>query len=300
MTDRFKAHFESLDDRFASYGGDEYVEILHSGSRKTEGPVYFPAGRYLVWSDIPNDRLLRWDETTGSIGVFREPSGNANGNTIDRQGRLLTCEQGARRVTRTEHDGSVTVLADRYDGKRLNSPNDIVVRSDGSIWFTDPRYGITGYYEGIEAESEIGADHVYRIDPATGQIEIVADDFVRPNGLAFSADESRLYIVDTRRRHMRVFEVSDDGELSGGDVFAESWFDGIRLDHLGRIWAAALDGLHCYDPDGTLVGKLRLPEAASNLTFGGAKRNNLFITNSAGDLYSIRVTFAGARPGVAR
>lgn len=295
MIDRFKARFEVLDDRFSLYGGDEYVEVLHRGSRKTEGPAYFPAGRYLVWSDIPNDRLLRWDETTGAVGVFRHSSGNANGNTVDREGRLLTCEQGARRVTRTEHDGSITVLADNYEGKRLNSPNDIVTRSDGSIWFTDPRYGITGYYEGSPAESEIGADHVYRLDPDTGDLRIVADDFLRPNGLAFSADETRLYIVDTRKRHMRVFEVSEEGKLSGGEVFADAWFDGIRVDCHDRVWAAALDGLHCYDPDGTLIGRLLLPESASNLTFGGLKRNNLFITNSAGDLYSIRVTFAGAR-----
>ncbi|MEV4078455.1 SMP-30/gluconolactonase/LRE family protein [Nonomuraea fuscirosea] len=268
--------------------------MIHSGSRKTEGPAYFPAGRYLVWSDIPNDRLLRWDETTGAVGIFRCPSGNANGNTIDREGRLITCEQGARRVTRTEHNGDITVLADNYQGKRLNSPNDVVAKSDGSIWFTDPRYGITDYYEGAPAESEIGADHVYRLDPGTGELTAVASDFVRPNGLAFSLDESQLYVVDTRKRHLRVFDVADDG-LKGGRVFAEEWFDGIRLDCYGRIWAAALDGLHCYDPDGTLIGKLLLPEAASNLTFGGIRRNNLFITNSAGDLYSIRVTFAGAK-----
>ncbi|MGH8882254.1 MAG: SMP-30/gluconolactonase/LRE family protein, partial [Stackebrandtia sp.] len=239
------------------------------------------------------DRMLRWDETTGAVGVFRSPSGHANGNTVDREGRLITCEQGARRVTRTEHDGAITVLADTYRGMRFNSPNDAVVRSDGSIWFTDPRYGITGHYEGAPAESEIGADHVYRLDPSTGEPAVVADDFVRPNGLAFSLDESQLYVVDTRKRHMRVFDVVGDA-LKGGRTFAEAWFDGIRLDCHGRIWAAALDGLHCYDPDGTLIGKLLLPESASNLTFGGARRNNLFITNSAGDLYSIRVTFAGA------
>ncbi|GAA3039255.1 SMP-30/gluconolactonase/LRE family protein [Streptosporangium longisporum] len=294
MIDRFKAEFEVLDDRFSVYSGDEYVEVLHRGSRKTEGPAYFPAGRYLVWSDIPNDRLLRWDETTGTVGVFRHSSGHANGNTVDREGRLVTCEQGARRVTRTEHDGSVTVLAETYDGKRLNSPNDVVVRSDGSIWFTDPRYGISDHYEGSPAESEIGADHVYRLDPGTGDLRIVADDFVRPNGLAFSADERRLYVVDTRRRLMRVFEVTAEGGLSGGEVFAGAWFDGIRVDSHDRVWAAALDGLHCYDPDGTLIGRLPLPESASNLTFGGLRRNNLFITNSGGDLYSIRITVAGA------
>ncbi|MFI7692766.1 SMP-30/gluconolactonase/LRE family protein [Nonomuraea sp. NPDC049655] len=292
--DRFKARFEVVDERFGFDGGDEYVEVLHRGSRKAEGPAYFPAGRYLVWSDIPNDRLLRWDETTGAVGVFRSPAGNANGNTVDREGRLVTCEQGARRVTRTEHDGSITVLAASYRGKRLNSPNDVVVRHDGTIWFTDPRYGITGYYEGSPAESEIGADHVYRLDPESGELTVVADDFVRPNGLAFSLDQSRLYIVDTRERHIRIFDVGDDGTLSGGKVFAEDWFDGIRLDCYGRVWAAALDGLHCYHPDGALLCKLLLPESVSNLTFGGAKRNDLFVTSSAGDLYAIRVTFAGA------
>ncbi|MFI6386736.1 SMP-30/gluconolactonase/LRE family protein [Nonomuraea sp. NPDC050547] len=296
--DRFKAVFEVLDERFAFDGGDEYVEVLHRGSRKTEGPAYFAAGRYLVWSDIPNDRLLRWDETTGAVGVFRHGSGNANGNTVDLEGRLVTCEQGARRVTRTEHDGTITVLADSFEGKRLNSPNDVVVRSDGTIWFTDPRYGITGYYEGSPAESEIGGDHVYRLDPATGELRIAAAGFVRPNGLAFSADESLLYVVDTRERHLRVFDVAGDGGLSGGKVFAESWFDGIRVDCHDRVWAAALDGVRCYATDGTLIGRLLLPESASNLVFGGPKRNNLFVTNSAGDLYSIRLTVAGARrPG---
>src|SRR4051794_2652567 len=203
VRDRFRAEFEIVDDRFAGYGGDEYVEVLHRGGRKSEGPAYFAAGRFLVWSDIPNDRMLRWDETTGEVGVFRQPSGYANGNTVDRQGRLVTCEQGSRRVTRTEHDGSITVLADSYRGKRLNSPNDVVVRSDGSVWFTDPRYGITGDYEGYAAESEIGGDHVYRIDPDTGALSVVADDFVRPNGLTFSTDESELYVVDTRMRCIR-------------------------------------------------------------------------------------------------
>jgi len=207
-----KTNFETMDDRFAGCGGDEYVEILHSGGRKTEGPAYFPAGRYLVWSDIPNERLLRWDETNGQVGVFRHSTGFANGNTVDRQGRLVTCEQGNRRVTRTEHDGSITVLADNYQSKRLNSPNDVVVRADGSIWFTDPRYGITDHYEGHPAESEIGADHVYRIDPSSGDLTIVADDFIRPNGLAFTADETGLYIVDTRLRHIRFFKVAPDAD----------------------------------------------------------------------------------------
>ncbi|MFC6017396.1 SMP-30/gluconolactonase/LRE family protein [Plantactinospora solaniradicis] len=302
MSDVIPARFHLVDERFAGCDGDFVVERLHTGARKAEGPVYFAAGRYLVWSDIPNERLLRWDETTGAVGVFRHSSGYANGNTVDRQGRLVTCEQGNRRVTRTEHDGSITVLADRYDGKLLNSPNDVVVRADGSVWFTDPSYGISDDYEGNRAESEIGACHVYRIDPRTGRVRIVADDFNRPNGLAFSPDERRLYIVDTRQEpsHIRVFDVTADGGLTGGDVFAEcdfGRFDGIRLDEAGRVWAAAWDGLHCFDPDGTLLGKLLLPEAVANLAFGGPRRNHLFIAAST-SLYALRVTFNGARyPG---
>ena len=208
MRDSIKAQFEVLDERFRSYGGDGWLERLHTGCRWTEGPAYFPAGRYLLFSDIPNDRILRWDETTGAVGVFRRPAGYANGHTIDRQGRLVSCEQGDRRITRTEHDGSVTVLADSWDGKRLNSPNDIVERADGSLWFTDPSYGIDSDYEGHRADSEIGACHVYRLDPATGALQVIADDFERPNGLAFSADERQLYISDSRRKHIRVFGVT--------------------------------------------------------------------------------------------
>lgn len=297
--DAVKTEFEVLDQRFAHCGGDTWMERLHTGSRWTEGPAYFAAGRYLVWSDVPNDRVLRWDETTGAVGVFRQPSGYANGHTVDRNGRLIGCEQGERRVTRTEHDGSVTVLADRFEGMRFNSPNDVVERADGSVWFTDPSYGIDSDYEGHRAESEIGGCHVYRIDPATGEVRMVADDFERPNGLAFSADERRLYIVDTRAEpsHIRLFDVADDGTLSGGDVFGvcdAGRFDGVRVDGAGRVWAAAHDGLHCFVPDGTLIGKLHVPEVVSNLTFGGPKRNQLFITAS-GSLYSIRVKFNGAR-----
>ena len=292
------ADFKLIDERFARLDGDFVVQRLHTGARKSEGPVYFPAGRYLVWSDIPNERLLRWDEASGAVGVFRENTGHANGNTIDRQGRLITCEQGARRVTRTEHDGTITVLATHWNGKRLNSPNDVVVRADGTIWFTDPSYGIADDYEGHRAESEIGACHVYRLD-RDGTVTAVATDFCRPNGLAFSPDERKLYIVDTRQEpsHIRVFDVLDDNTLKGGEVFAEcdfGRFDGIRLDDMGRVWAAAWDGVHCFHPDGTLLGKLLLPEPVSNLAFGGARRNDLFIT-AGGSLYSLKVTFTGAR-----
>jgi gluconolactonase len=291
-----KAHFEVLDERFRGCGGDEWLRRLHTGCRWTEGPAYFPAGRYLVFSDIPNDRVLRWDETTDAVGVFRQPAAYANGHTVDRRGRLLSCEQGTRRVTRIEVDGSVTVLAERYQGKRLNSPNDLVEHSDGTIWFTDPSYGIDSDYEGHRADGEIGACHVYRVDPGSGEVRLVADDFERPNGLAFAPDERTLYIVDTRRRHIRRFG-AEGGALSGGEVFATcdaGSFDGLRLDAAGRVWAAAHDGLHCFDPDGTLIGKLRVPEIVSNLTFGGPKRNDLFITATT-SLYSIRVNFNGAR-----
>ncbi|GAB3732633.1 SMP-30/gluconolactonase/LRE family protein [Amycolatopsis oliviviridis] len=271
---------------------------LHTGCRWTEGPAYFPAGRYLVFSDIPNDRVLRWDETTGAVGVFREPAGFHNGHTVDRRGRLVSCEQGGRRVTRTEHDGTTTVLAETYQGKKFNSPNDVVESSDGALWFTDPSYGIDSDYEGHQAESEIGACHVYRVDPVDGSVRIVADDFTRPNGLAFSLDESLLYIADTRQdpSHIRVFSVND-GRLSGGEVFATSdagGFDGLRLDAAGRIWAAAHDGLHCFAPDGTHIGKLRVPEVCSNLTFGGPRGNDLFITASS-SVYTLRVNFSGPR-----
>lgn len=293
-----KAHFEVLDERFARVNGDEWMRRLHTGCRWTEGPAYFPAGRYLVFSDIPNDRVLRWDETTGAVGVFREPAGFHNGHTVDRQGRLVSCEQGGRRVTRTEHDGTTTVLAETYQDKRFNSPNDVVESSDGAIWFTDPSYGIDSDYEGHQAESEIGACHVYRVDPVDGSVRIVADDFSRPNGLAFSLDESLLYIADTRQNpsHIRVFPVND-GRLSGGEVFATSdagGFDGIRLDNAGRVWAAAHDGLHCFAPDGTRIGKLRVPEVCSNLTFGGPRRNDLFVTASS-SVYTLRVNFSGPR-----
>ncbi|MFI6800233.1 SMP-30/gluconolactonase/LRE family protein [Streptosporangium canum] len=291
-----EARFETLDDRFKACRGDDRVERLHTGCRWAEGPAYFPAGRFLVWSDIPNDRMLRWDEMTGAVGPFRQPAGYTNGHTVDREGRLVSCEQGNRRVTRTEHDGSVTVIADRWEGRRLNSPNDVVVRSDGSIWFTDPSYGIDTDYEGHRAESEIGACHVYRVDPATGKVRTVAEDFVRPNGLAFSTDESTLYVVDTRSNHIRAFGVNEDGTLSGGQVLAScdsGVFDGIRVDTAGRIWAAAGDGVHCFDPDGTLIGKIHIPETVSNLCFGGLKRNQLFITATA-SVYTILLTVNGA------
>jgi gluconolactonase len=294
-----------LDDRFIPcINMSAQVEQLFHGCRWAEGPAYFPAGRYVVWSDIPNDRMLRWDETSGATGVFRHPAGNSNGNTVDRQGRLVSCEHGNRRVTRTEHDGSITVLTDRFEGKRLNSPNDVVVKSDNSIWFTDPAYGIDSDYEGHRAPSEIGGCHVYRIDPDTRKVTLAVDDFERPNGLAFSPDESSLYIVDTGAthrkegpRHIRRFDVKPNGTLAGGDVFASctaGLFDGIRVDEAGRLWTSADDGVHCYDPDGTLLGKVLVPEVVANLVFGGIKRNRLFICG-ASSLYSVYLLINGVK-----
>ncbi len=296
--------FAILDPRFtACIRTSARLEKLYEGCRWAEGPAYFPAGRYFVWSDIPNDRMLRWDETTSTVGVFRQPAGYTNGHTIDRQGRLVSCEQGGRRITRTEHDGSITVIVDRYDGKRFNSPNDLVVSADGAIWFSDPSYGIDSHYEGDKAVSEIGACHVYRVDPRTRACSIVADDFVRPNGLAFSPDERVLYIADSGGtsvadgpRHIRRFDVNG-ARLSGGEVFATctaGFFDGLRLDEDGRIWASASDGIHCYDPDGTLLGKVLIPERVANLVFGGARRNRLFICATS-SVYSMLLPVRGVK-----
>jgi gluconolactonase len=292
--------YEILDDRFGGcIKGSAKVEKLFEGCRWAEGPAWFPMMRSVIWSDIPNDRMLRWDETTGETGVFRHPAGYSNGNTVDREGRLVSCEHGNRRVTRTEHDGSITVIADRYDGKRLNSPNDVVVKSDGSIWFTDPPYGIDSDYEGHKAEVEQGGNHVYRVDPGTGGVQIVADDFDRPNGLAFSPDESQLVISDTgsaQTRHFRTFGVNGD-TLTGGDVFAtctNGGFDGFRFDTEGRIWTSAGDGVHCIDTDGTLIGKVLVPEGVANVVFGGPKRNRLFICGTT-SLYSVMLPVQGAK-----
>ena len=298
--------FEMLEDAFGDcFVGHARVERLWSGARWSEGPAWFAAGRYLLWSDIPNERMLRWDETDGSVSVFRHPSRNSNGNTVDRQGRLVTCEHLSRSLTRTEHDGSITTLAERVEGKRLNSPNDVVVKSDGSIWFTDPSYGILSDYEGMRAEPELPC-RVYRIDP-DGSIAVVADDFLKPNGLAFSPDEGHLYIADTGAthapdgpRHIRRFALSGDGRSLGANaIHAEctnGLFDGFRLDTAGRIWSSAADGVHCLAPDGSLIGKVRIPEIVANVTFGGAKRNRLFICGTT-SLYAVYLTANGCTPG---
>jgi len=293
-----QSDFEIIHPRFASLLlGNCQIEKLHSGTRWAEGPCYFADTGVLIWSDIPNNRMLRYVEGSG-VDVFRQPSHCSNGNTRDRQGRLVSCEHETRRVTRTEWDGSITVLADRYQGKRLNSPNDVVVKSDGSIWFTDPPYGILSDYEGNKSPSELDGNYVYRIDPASNALDIVADDFDRPNGLAFSPDEKRLFIVDSGRpRHMRVFDVVDGRHLSGGRIFAEcdaGTFDGCRFDTEGHLWTSTKAGVSCYAPDGELLGKIRLPEAVSNLTFGGPKKNRLFITATT-SLYSLFVNARGAQ-----
>src|SRR5688572_6205212 len=256
-----------VDERFRSLRHESAkLELLWTGARWGEGPAYFAAGRYLLWSDIPNDRVMRWDETDGSVSVFQQPASYANGHTIDHEGRLISCEHGARCVSRTEHDGTRTVLAAQAGGKRFNSPNDVVVKSDGSLWFTDPSYGIDSDYEGHASPHEQDGCHVWRLDPASGEAQAVATDFVQPNGIAFSPDERVLYVADTGAthrkdgpRHIRKFRVGGDG-LSGGEVFAEctqGLFDGFRIDTQGRLWTSAADGVHCYTPEGELIGKVK-------------------------------------------
>lgn len=298
--------FEVLDESFREcFVGHARVERLWTGARWSEGPAWFAAGRYLVWSDIPNNRMLRWDETDGSVSVFREPCNNSNGNTVDLQGRLVTCEHLTRRVTRTEHDGSVTVLADQWQGKRLNSPNDVIVKSDGSIWFTDPSYGILTDYEGERAAPELPCQ-VYRIAP-DGEVSAIASDFEKPNGLAFSPDESTLYVADTGAthrsdgpRHIRALDLDELGcSVTGSRTLAVcsmGLFDGFRVDTSGRLWTSAEDGVHCLSPDGKLIGKVRIPEMVANVTFGGAKRNRLFICGTT-SLYSVFLTVNGRTMG---
>ena len=272
-----------IDPSFNRYRlGLAKVERIASGMRWCEGPVWFGDGRYLLWSDIPNNRIMRWDEETGAVSVFRKPSNNANGNTRDRQGRLLTCEHDTRRVTRTEYDGTITVIADKFDGKPLNSPNDIVCKSDGSIWFTDPPFGILGNYEGHVAKPELPTN-VYRWDPATKQLSVVAGDINRPNGLAFSPDESKLYIIEagaTPNRVVRVYDVVDGGKkIANSRVFLTAepggTPDGFRVDVDGNLWMGwgmgteALDGVNVFNSDAKLIGRIDLPERCANLCFGG-------------------------------
>ena len=296
---------EEFDPRFAKLVLDNVrLERLFTGCRWAEGPAYFAPGKYLLWSDIPNNRVLRFDETNGAVSVFLSPADNHNGHAVDREGRLVSCEHRTRCVSRVEHDGRRRILADRYEGKRLNSPNDLVVKSDGSIWFTDPTYGIDSDYEGDAAPEEIGGSYVYRLDPDRGELSAVATDFVKPNGLAFSPDEKLLYIADTGfshvpdgPRHIRVAAVSADGRSIGrAELFAKSTaglFDGFRIDAKGNLWTSAADGVHVYAPDAALLGKIKTPEVVANLCFGGAKRNRLFICATT-SLYAIYVNACGA------
>nr|WP_294501101.1 SMP-30/gluconolactonase/LRE family protein [uncultured Rhodopila sp.] len=304
------SHIEALDaKRFKGSPGTGAVERVATGMRWAEGPAYFRAGRYLVFSDIPNNRQMRLLEDDNHLSVFRTPSYNSNGNTVDRQGRLVSCQHAGRRVVRTELDGTVTILADSYNGKKLNSPNDVVVASDDSIWFSDPTYGILGNYEGIKAAPEQDRHNVYRVDPRSGEVKVVVDDFTQPNGLAFSPDEKKLYIIDSGLSdggpaHIRVFDVDlGAGKLSNSKVFAENFApgitDGMRLDVEGNVWCSMgwgdpkEDGVRCYAPNGDLIGKIHLPETCANLVFGGLLRNRLYICAST-SIYALYVNTQGA------
>ena len=301
---------ETLDERFEQYRiFSAAVERLYTGCRWSEGPVWFGDGRYLLWSDIPNNQILKWEEETGSVNAFRRPSNFANGNTRDRHGRLITCEHGGRRVTRTECDGTVTVLVENWQGKRLNSPNDVVVKSDGSVWFTDPPFGILGNYEGHKAEPEL-AQGVYRIDGESGDISLVTTDVLGPNGLCFSPDERFLYIVESRgvpHRKILAYDVAENGrEIMNKRVLIDAGPggtpDGMRCDIDGNLWCGwgmgteALDGILVFAPDGTKIGRIALPERCANLCFGGPKRNRLFMAASQ-SLYALYVNTQGVPGG---
>lgn len=302
LTDWFEPH----DKRFnALVLPNVQVEKLWTGGRWLEGPVYVAAGRYVLFSDIPNDRVMRWDETDGSVSIFAQGGGFHNGHTIDGEGRVLACEHAGRRISRCEHDGSTATLASHFDGKRLNSPNDLVVKSDGSIWFTDPTYGIDSNYEGYQAASEIGASNVYRIDPATGAVTVVAGDFIQPNGLAFNEDETRLHVVDSGAthveggpRHIRVIGVNDDGRTLGESRILSTCdrgiYDGLRVDDRGHLWVGAGDGVHCLSREGELLGKIRIPEVTANVVFGGPRANRLFICATQ-SLYSVYLQVHGLK-----
>jgi gluconolactonase len=300
---------EVVDESFARYKLNlAKVERLAQGFRWAEGPVWFGDMRCLLWSDIPNNRIMRWDEETGATTVFRKPSNFANGNTRDRQGRLVTCLHGGRAVIRTEPDGTITTLAERHDGKRLNSPNDVVSKSDGSIWFTDPPFGLLGYYEGYRAEPELPVTRVYRVDGATGALTVVADDANGPNGLAFSPDESLLYVVESRAmpRTIAAYEVVGGTRLGKKrtliDAGPKGTPDGFRVDVDGNLWCGwgmgedGLDGVFIFNADGRHIGRIRLPERCANLCFGGTYRNRLFMVAST-SVYALHVNTQGAPGG---
>ncbi|MFP6676037.1 MAG: SMP-30/gluconolactonase/LRE family protein [Pirellulaceae bacterium] len=297
-----------IDPSFAKYRlALTKVERIATGMRWSEGPVWIGDGRYLLWSDIPNNRLMKWEEETGAVTVFRKPSNNSNGNTRDRNGRLLTCEHRSRRVIRTEYDGSITTIASHFEGKRLNSPNDIVCKSDGSIWFTDPPFGLLGYYEGRIASPELPTN-VYRWDPVTKQLTAVIKDIARPNGLAFSPDESKFYVVEAgvKPRVIRVYDVLDGRRLASGRILiraeADGTPDGFRVDIDGNLWVGwgmgseKLDGVAIFNDQGKLIGRINLPERCGNVCFGGRHRNRLFMCGST-SMYSIYVNTQGAPGG---
>ena len=295
---------ESLDRRFRSIG-NAAIERIATGFRWAEGPCYVRDGGYLVWSDIPNNRMMRWSEDDGHVSVFRSPSNYSNGNTRDRDGLLITCEHDTRRVTRTEHDGSITVLIDRFEGKRLNAPNDAVVTQDGAIWFTDPGYGILGNYEGHQDTLEL-PPQVYRLDPRSGRATVASGGFGRPNGIALAPDEKKLYVIDTGApnvgSNVRVFDIAGE-RLTNDKVFIPNFgtsvTDGIRTDVDGNVWCSVgwgdpkEDGVRCYTPTGDLIGKIHLPETCANLCFGGKKKNRLFMTAST-SVYAVYVEAVGA------
>ena len=297
----------TFDPRFKKYHLPlSSVEKLYTGTRWGEGPVYFGDARCLIWSDVPGNVMLKWDEESGHVSPFRKPSNNGNGNTRDRQGRLITCEHLTRRVTRTEYDGSITVICDRFDGKRLNSPNDVVVKSDGSIWFTDPQFGILSNYEGEIAESELPTN-VYRIDPQSGKATVVMEGINQPNGLAFSPDESRLYIVESRSEPRKIlsFDVGAGDKLSNHKVLIDAGPngtpDGFRVDIDGNLWCGwgmtpELDGVRVFTPEGEPIGHISLPERCANVCFGGVKRNRLFMA-AAHSLYALYVNTQGVKGG---
>ena len=278
------------------------LELIYDKCRWSEGPVWFADGGFLVWSDIPNNRLLRYVPDLG-VGIFRSPSNYINGNTRDREGRMISCSHGARAVLRTEPNGTITTIADSYKGKRLNSPNDVVVKSDGTIWFTDPPYGILSDYEGYKSDQEQDGCYVYCFDPASNELKVVADDFSKPNGLAFSPDESTLYVSDTGRSHdpgfpapIRKFDVSGKNNLRNGKLFVEiddGLSDGFRIDVEGNVWTSAGSGVHVYNPDGALLGRIRTGKSVSNVCFGGERGNRLFIT-CTDKVFSIAVGTTGA------
>ena len=295
-----------IDPSFAKYRLNlAAVERLATGFRWAEGPVWFGDGRFLLWSDIPNNRVMKWEEETGAVSVFRKPSNNTNGNTRDRQGRLVSCEHDARRVTRTEHDGTITVLADSYQGKPLNSPNDVVCKSDGSIWFSDPPFGILGHYEGHPAPPELSTN-VYRVDAWTGELTVATDAVPRPNGLCFSPDESKLYVVvsGAEPREIRVFDVVEGARLANGRVFINCGNgvpDGLRSDVDGNLWCGwgggeQEDGVAIFNPAGKRIGRISLPERCANLCFGGVRRNRLFMAASQ-SVYALYVNTQGVAGG---